>query len=142
MSRILIALKNRKCQKNINQFLDQYKLTKNSQIKLLHVIENVEAAANWPSEIYKQDVDVMLNEYSNELSERFANIDVKTAVLEGSPKDEILKAAYDWQPEMILLGTHDKSGVGTFLPDSVSTFVPSHAPCTTVVVRKVLKGFR
>lgn len=142
MSKILIALKNRKCKNNLNRFLDQLKVNKNSQIKLLHVIENAEASAKWPSDVYKQDVNVMLDEYSNELTERFDQIDVETIVVEGSPKDEIVKAAFEWQPEIILMGTHDKSGVGTFLPDSVSTYVPSHAPCTTVVVRKVLKGFR
>jgi nucleotide-binding universal stress UspA family protein len=60
---------------------------------------------------------------------------VTTKVLEGEPKDVILREAKDWGADVIVLGSHGHGLVGRFLLGSVAHAVMLHAPCSVHVVR-------
>ena len=63
----------------------------------------------------------------------------QSAVLEfvqvGSPLTEIVKAAKDWPADLIVIGSHGRSGVKRALMSSVAEGVMRHAPCPVLVVR-------
>jgi nucleotide-binding universal stress UspA family protein len=54
----------------------------------------------------------------------------------GHPVDVILQAATDWPADLIVIGSHGRSGLGRVLLGSVAESVVRQAPCPVLVVRK------
>jgi nucleotide-binding universal stress UspA family protein len=53
----------------------------------------------------------------------------------GSPRSVILDEAKNWNPDLIVVGSHGYNAWGRFLLGSVSQSVVSHAKCSVEVVR-------
>jgi len=56
-------------------------------------------------------------------------------VREGSPGAEIVTAAKEWQADLIVIGSHGRSGITRALVGSVAEAVMRRASCPVVVVR-------
>jgi len=54
---------------------------------------------------------------------------------EGKPADEILSAAREWEADVIVIGTHGRSGVSRLVLGSTAEAVVRHATCPILVVR-------
>jgi nucleotide-binding universal stress UspA family protein len=54
---------------------------------------------------------------------------------EGPPAREIVAAAREWNADLIVLGTHGRSGLARVVMGSTAEAVVRHAPCPVVVVR-------
>ena len=67
-----------------------------------------------------------------------ANFHAQTEMRSGDARHEILNCAADWQPDVIVLGSHSRRGVGRFLLGSVSEGIVRHAPCSVEIVREPL----
>ncbi len=63
------------------------------------------------------------------------SVEVEYHVLEGDASDQILKAAQDAKADLIVMGTHGKSGFTRLLMGSVAESVLRHAPCPVLTVR-------
>jgi nucleotide-binding universal stress UspA family protein len=59
----------------------------------------------------------------------------KDFLAEGSPGDEIVSAAKSFGADLIVIGSHGRSGLGRVLMGSVAEAVMRHAPCPVLVVR-------
>ena len=64
-----------------------------------------------------------------------AGFHVTDEVREGDARHAILDCAEDWQPDVIVVGSHGRRGLGRFLLGSVSEGIVRHAPCSVHVVR-------
>jgi nucleotide-binding universal stress UspA family protein len=64
-----------------------------------------------------------------------AGFTVAKSVGEGDAKSEILDFAAQWQPDLIILGSHGRTGIKRFLLGSVSDGVSRHAGCSVLIVR-------
>jgi universal stress protein A len=53
----------------------------------------------------------------------------------GDARREILDCAAEWHPDVIVLGSHGRTGLNRFLLGSVSESVVRHAPCSVEIVR-------
>jgi nucleotide-binding universal stress UspA family protein len=60
---------------------------------------------------------------------------VSASVKEGEAKREILEFAEEWQPDLIVVGSHGRRGLDRFLLGSVSDAVARHAHCSVQIVR-------
>jgi nucleotide-binding universal stress UspA family protein len=60
---------------------------------------------------------------------------VTTKVLEGTPKEEILREATAWDADLIVMGSHGYGAAMRFLMGSISHAVALHAPCSVEIVR-------
>jgi nucleotide-binding universal stress UspA family protein len=60
---------------------------------------------------------------------------VSTKVVEGSPKEAILKEAAAWNADLIMLGSHGYGVTMRILLGSVSHAVALRAPCSVEIVR-------
>ena len=60
---------------------------------------------------------------------------VSTAVMEGEPWLAILRCAREWEPDLIVLGSHNRRGLDRFLMGSVSEAVARQAACSVEIVR-------
>jgi nucleotide-binding universal stress UspA family protein len=66
---------------------------------------------------------------------RRVGVDVTFLIWEGDPGEAIVDAATAEHADLIVVGSHGRSGVGRFLVGSVSDHVVRHAPCPVMVVR-------
>ncbi|MFO0579955.1 MAG: universal stress protein [Polyangia bacterium] len=53
----------------------------------------------------------------------------------GKPADEIVRIAKEWAADLIVIGSHGRSGIARVLLGSVAEAVTRHAPCPVLVVR-------
>ena len=53
---------------------------------------------------------------------------------EGFPKNEIVMIAKDWQADLIVMGTHGRTGLSYLLMGSVAEYVIKHAKIPVMVV--------
>ena len=61
-------------------------------------------------------------------------------VCRGDPRQAILDEATGWGAELIVLGSHGRTGLKRVLLGSVSDSVSRHAPCSVVIVRDVRRA--
>ena len=54
---------------------------------------------------------------------------------EGKPADQILAAAREWEADVIVIGTHGRSGVSRLVLGSTAESVVRHALCPVLVVK-------
>jgi nucleotide-binding universal stress UspA family protein len=54
---------------------------------------------------------------------------------QGKPSEEIIAAAREWAADLIVLGTHGRSGVARAVLGSSAEAAVRHAPCPVIVVR-------
>jgi nucleotide-binding universal stress UspA family protein len=60
--------------------------------------------------------------------------EVSRFVLEGFPKNEIVLIAQNWAADLIVMGTHGRSGLSYLLLGSVSEYVIKHANVPVMIV--------
>ncbi len=70
-----------------------------------------------------------------------ARIPVHHVLLEGDPASEIVRYAEEQVVDLIVMGTHGRSGLERLLMGSVAEKVMREAPCSVLVV-KLPKGVR
>jgi nucleotide-binding universal stress UspA family protein len=66
---------------------------------------------------------------------RAGGLKATTAVEWGDPKSKIIDAAAEWHADLIVVGSHGRTGLERFLIGSVSDAVARYAPCSVKVVR-------
>jgi nucleotide-binding universal stress UspA family protein len=67
---------------------------------------------------------------------RAAGLTVEPLIRHGNPGSEIVKEAEQWSADLILVGSHGRTGITRWLLGSVAEQVVRHAPCSVEVVRK------
>ena len=69
---------------------------------------------------------------------RRVGVTVSFLIWEGDPGESIVEAAVAERADLIVVGSHGRSGVERFLIGSVSDHVVRHAPCPVLVVRRTV----
>lgn len=59
----------------------------------------------------------------------------RTELRTGDASHEILDAAAEWQPDLIVMGSHGRRGLNRMVLGSVSDHVMRHAACSVEVIR-------
>ena len=67
---------------------------------------------------------------------------VEARVIEGDPRDALVRAAEEWPADLVVLGARGLSGVAGFLLGSVSLAVTRHAHCSVLVVKGTVRPVR
>lgn len=68
-----------------------------------------------------------------------SGLPVETAVREGDPRTAIVDAADEWQADLIVVGSHGRTGLTRLVLGSVAQAVVAHAHCSVEVVRRRTK---
>lgn len=55
----------------------------------------------------------------------------------GQIVDEIIDTAKQWKADMIVMGSHGRSGIAKFFMGSIAEAVLSRAPCSVEIIRRV-----
>jgi nucleotide-binding universal stress UspA family protein len=116
----------------------------NAELVVVHVIEPVTpyaAGDDWSgAELYlrleestRRDAQASMQKLMQRLS-RF-KVKAKSLLLKGSAYDQIVKAARTRKADMIVIGTHGRTGLSKLFLGSVAGRVVSTAPCPVLTVR-------
>jgi universal stress protein A len=85
-------------------------------------------------DIAEEEARQNLDEFENELLKR--GINVKAFMRVGYPFEEIILMANDPDIDLIIIGSHGRSGIKRLLLGSTAERVVEHAPCPVLVVKE------
>jgi nucleotide-binding universal stress UspA family protein len=69
-----------------------------------------------------------------------SELSVEASVREGDPRTVIVDAADEWQADLIVVGSHGRTGLTRLVMGSVAQAVVAHAHCSVEVVRRRTKA--
>jgi nucleotide-binding universal stress UspA family protein len=117
--------------------------TNDAELLLVHVVEMV---MPWVEDSYvsRQTYDRFVTSARTEAARRLdglvrkakaAGVRATAQLVEGGPRDAIPRAAKRGQADLLVLGTHGRTGLGKILLGSVAERVVTTAPCPVLTVR-------
>ena len=71
----------------------------------------------------------------SELARSITSLPVETKLMIGSPGPAIVAVADECQADLIVMGTHGRSGLSRLLMGSVAEYVLRHAPCPVLTIK-------
>jgi universal stress protein A len=113
-----------------------------SKVYALHVVYDVAKASGWY--VPSVDLDTFFTELRSSAekglddfaAEHLGGVaDLEKAVVSGLPFEEILEFAADKGVELVVMGTHGRSGIDRVLFGSTAARVVRGAPCPVMTVR-------
>ena len=116
-----------------------------ASLALLHVIEDRLMSGPWPAEVYLGELPKLREGLVKDAERRMLKcLDMLTAqhitstgeVLIGGPSHVIVDQANQTGVDLIVMGTHGRTGITHLLVGSVAERVIRHAPCPVFVVRE------
>ena len=145
--RILLAVDDSECSTAaVKAVIDQFRPT-HTQITVLH-------ADDWPEgmspsmafaegtaaarsilglhKLRRSNAAALLESIAEQL--RRAGFAAAASLRDGDPRHTIVQCAREWRADLIVLGSHGKTGLDRML-GSVSDSVAKHAPCSVEIVR-------
>jgi nucleotide-binding universal stress UspA family protein len=66
---------------------------------------------------------------------RSAGLQAEAVTRPGDPRVEIVEEAERWKADLVLLGSHGRTGLARLLVGSIAEHVVRHAPCSVQVAR-------
>ena len=71
-----------------------------------------------------------------------AGLHTQARVLEGDPREALLEETKKENADLVVVGSHGRTGLEKLLMGSVATHVVTHAPCSVLVVKRRVQGGR
>lgn len=68
---------------------------------------------------------------------RRAGFPVDTKVMPGDPREVLVDLARSTNADLVVLGSHGRTGIPKLVLGSVASHVVSHAPCDVLVIKRV-----
>jgi nucleotide-binding universal stress UspA family protein len=129
----------------VRAIVDQFR-TENVEVRVLHVLQPItllvppEMAQGYVPELeaQKEPARELVERTADEL--RKAGFNVTTAVKIGDARVVLLDSAAQWGADLIVVGSHGKRGIQSFLLGSVAESVARHAKCSVEIVRNLVKA--
>lgn len=122
-----------------------------ASVELVHVVDNPFASGAWTSEIYVPSLPQMLESLVADARKRLEalkkvvadqGVKVDAMVLEGQPAFAIIDHAADGRFDLIVMGTHGRTGFSHAFMGSVAERVVRRAPCPVLTVRETAEAER
>lgn len=118
-----------------------------NEIIVLHVVEPViwELQANYLAVMPLSDAIIkdrrdsaekLIIEVAEKLRAVCTSSSVSGVIREGSVSNEIIAAASDENADLLIVGSHGRTGLEKFLLGSVSQAICSHASCSVLIARR------
>ena len=142
--KILLAIDDSQFSENAIQAVIAQARGQETDVQLLHVVDLLPIT---PLDGYWAtipDLDSLRKEQAKRGEElvaraaeklRAAGLKVAARVEEGDPKSKILDLAAEWKVDLVVVGSHGRTGLDRFLLGSVSEGVARHAHCSVLIVR-------
>lgn len=116
-----------------------------ASLELLHVVEDPFMSGAWSSEVYVPSVPELLDNLVADARRRLADLKNRSvpegvpaaiAVVRGRPAQATIDRAKDGHFDLIVMGTHGRTGFAHLILGSVAETVVRRAPCPVLTVRQ------
>lgn len=147
LKRILIAVDESSYSEIAADYGFELAIKLDAEVGILHVDEvpvttsyGVDPMLNDPGIVMPEMMKIQ-EERSKKLLDRFAqkygrSDKVSRFLKVGSPRDEIIATADEWDADLIILGTHGRTGLDHFIAGSVAESVVRKAQCPVLIIPK------
>jgi nucleotide-binding universal stress UspA family protein len=139
--KILCPLDFSACSKNAMNVAVRLAVESHAELVLVHAWHLQALAFAGETPIPSDAVDAMARDAERELAKAKAEATklgadrVTTQILMGAPWDQIVELARKEAVDLVVMGTHGRTGLKHVLLGSVAEKVVRHAPCSVLVVR-------
>ena len=115
-----------------------------ASVELVHVVDNPVASGAWTAEVYVPNLPELLESVVGEAHKRLngmksivaaQGVEVETTVLTGQPAHTIVEHARARGFDLIVMGTHGRTGLSHMFVGSVAERVVRKAPCPVMTLR-------
>ncbi len=112
-----------------------------SKVYVLHVIFDITRDSGWHvpaismDEFYAEMRKGAEQEMQKFVSEHLGGIETEQAVVVGTPYEEIFKSIEENRIDIVVMGTHGRTGIDRVLFGSTASRVVRRAPCPVLTVR-------
>jgi nucleotide-binding universal stress UspA family protein len=146
--KVLLAVDGSTCSERASQMLIAQLARADNEVRVVHVDE-------WPRDLppastftrgphagadimasherRRNEAEAMVARVTTQLKE--AGFSATGDVIEGEARQAILDAAVAWPADLIIMGSHGRTGLNRLLLGSVSDGVSRHATCSVQIVR-------
>jgi nucleotide-binding universal stress UspA family protein len=116
-------------------------------IELLHVVDDPVRSGAWNSDLLGADFNSFLNdllEHARARLRRFAEhvpagLAARSVVLAGQPARTIVEHAWTGEFDLIVMGTHGRTGLSHLLLGSIAERVIRTSPCAVLTVKDAVR---
>lgn len=152
--KILITVDNSEYSKAALSWLTEIRWGMDTQFKIVTVVppllESIDSieSITYATNLTRQHDELIhsaqseLTKLATDLAATYDLKNISTQVGEGEPKDVILKIAKSWSTDLIVMGSHGRTGINKILLGSVSKEVALHAPCSVAIIRGTIAKSR
>lgn len=107
-----------------------------ADVALVFVVNKAKVIHNADSGILPEEAMTMLHREAEKTLHEIASwhLDVKTFMPEAVPAEGIIQTAQDWGADLIVMGTHGRTGLKHLLLGGVAEHVIRHSKIPTLVV--------
>ena len=106
---------------------------------LIFVIDRSKAIGNIDAGIIQEQALIILKKEAeqalDELSEMYNGNELMRFMPEGNPEEDIIKTAENWNADLLVMGTHGRTGLKRLFMGSVAEHVIRHSVIPVMVVR-------
>lgn len=131
--KVLIAIDRRSCADEMIDFLKAYSLPAQTDVLVLHVIEPHTSIHSWPSEQFRAEALELTTYAKNKLADAFPHLRFESKIVDGQANEKILEVATEFDADLILVGSIDRSGIRRFF-GKVPSAIVLQAPCSVIVL--------
>ncbi len=136
--KILLAIDGSKCSRDAVKSTLSMRCKAGSEIMILTAVDYMEPlptiAGLKESEI--KAAENLVEETVQALKTTHPNATITGVVADGYATDEILRMCKEWQANLVMVGSHGRSGIDYLLLGSVSRRIFLEAPCAVRIVRR------
>ena len=141
LKRILCPIDHSDCSKEALKYAVSFAMKEEAKLLLLHIIdirsfnEELDAISKQipDEETFEQLRVKLLDCIPEEIRD---DMDVEAIVIQGIPFVEIISTAKEKEIDMIVIGSHGRTGISHMMLGSVSEKVVRKAPCPVLTVRQ------
>lgn len=140
---VLLAIDGSKYSEAATRAIAEEMRPERTAVSIVHVVE-ARLLIPYPVVGHREDLEELAQARMNEGRQlvarseeqlRRAGFQVQTAVEEGDARSVILDFVSGWGVNLIVMGSHGRTGLDRFLLGSVAESVARHARCSVLIVR-------
>ncbi len=136
--KILVAVDDSTCSQAVVQETMNLRCTKDTKIRVMSAADVLSDVPSMEGIKRREiaDKEILVHRIIEKLRLAHPEAVVTGKVMKGYATDEILHTCTEWQPDLLLLGSHGRSGIEYLLLGSVSKTIFLEAPCAVRIVRQ------
>ena len=142
--KILIAVDDSRFSQAATDFVRRFPWPADAEMLVLSVAQPVMvsyAVADVPAMSYTPELAEEATRHHQQVAERYEaqvrgpGIRTRSLVVRGDPREAIVNVAKDHGVDLVVVGSHGRSGLSKLIMGSVASHVVTHAPCGVLVVK-------